>query len=55
MEIKTDLSAIVKLQTLAKSENSKGELDSAKILLVKAKEMLVELNKTLNSQENVAS
>ena len=35
--------------TLAKSEISKGELDSAKILLVKAKEMLVELNKTLRS------
>tara|TARA_B100000927_G_C16040797_1_gene298976 strand:- start:173 stop:340 length:168 start_codon:yes stop_codon:yes gene_type:complete len=55
MEINTDLTAIVKLQKLAKSEISKGDLDSAKILLVKAKEMLVELNRIIDADQNVAS
>ena len=55
MEIKTDLSAIVRIQELAKSEISKGDLVSAKILLVKAKEMLVELNSQMHTPGSVAS
>ncbi len=55
MEIKNDLTAIVKIQELAKSEIIKGDLTSAKFLLVKAKQMLVDLNNELNGQTNVAS
>ena len=55
MEINNDLTAIVKIQELAKSEIIKGDLTSAKILLKKAKQMLVDLNSELNNQGSVAS
>ena len=44
MEISTDLTAIIKIQQLAKQEIINGDLTSAKVLLEKAKEMLLILN-----------
>ena len=47
-----DLSTIIKLQNLAKNEIINGDLKSAKILLIRAKELLLELKDTTESNSN---
>ena len=52
MNQKFDLSTIIKLQNLAKKEIINGDLKSAKILLIKAKELLLELKETTEASSN---